>query len=77
MMTLTVRHKRAYGVDRFYPVCARSAHLLELAQRETFTQGQLDGLVRVLGYEITVQNESGVGLYVLEQTAEERWVSHG
>lgn len=77
MIELTFVFKPSYGQERFYPACVKSAELCTLAERKCLSLRQLDGLVRVLGYEITIQNESGVGLYVLEQTAEEIWVSHG
>ncbi len=71
MMTLTVQHKRAYGVDRFYPACPQSRALLALSERLTFTMRMLEGLVRNLGYRITVQNEAGEALYILEKDSEE------
>mgnify|MGYP001575319182 FL=1 len=54
-MTLTLKHIRSYGNDRYYPACKTSSVLCELLGRKSLTADQVNILKRA--FDIEVKNE--------------------
>lgn len=46
-MIISVKHKKEFGNDRFYPMNELARVLLELMNRKSFTDDQLNSLKRV------------------------------
>ena len=56
MITVFIKIKSHYGVERIYPACPVTELFAELTKTKTLSDNDLAAIVK-LGYEIKVQHE--------------------
>ena len=55
-MEVTISKREVYGVERYYPECAKAMVFAKLSHRRTFSRRELL-LIKELGYKIVVKQE--------------------